>query len=313
MPRASVIIPTHNRSHLLTGAIESAQRAGSDVEIIVVDDASTDDTAAVCRTLDGIRYIHLERNQGVAAARNVGIIASTAPYIAFLDDDDRRLPGSLDLQSEALAADPEAAFVCGSVLYADQNGELTGTMASPPEGLGEDVFWKLLEWDFFILPVAALIRKACLYRVGLPHSHLSHIEDWDIFVRLAELFPVVVMNHPAGIYRLPTPFSEQTSSNQAPDFLRAVRRQQQLFLLPRVAAAPVGRRKGARRRTLNRFADILFCQAAMRLPEGAYRFAGENFLTGLRLSPRRAVRPYIYQQLWRSLQARRTGGRMASV
>ena len=313
MPRVSVIIPTHNRSQLLTGAIESARRAGSDVEIIVVDDASTDSTAAVCQTLSGIRYIRLERNQGVAAARNVGIIASTAEYIAFLDDDDQRLPGSLDLQSEVLVANPEAGFVCGSVLYANQSGELTGTIVSPPEGLGGDVFWKLLEWDFFVLPVAVLIRKACLYRVGLINSHLSHIDDWDLFVRLAELFQVGVISHPVGIYRLPTPFSAQTTSNLAPDFIRALRRQRQLFRLPRVATAPVSKRKEVRRRTLNRFADILFCQAATRLPEGAYRFACENFLTGLRLSPQRAVRPYIYKELWQSFSAQRKRGKMTGV
>src|SRR3977135_2846307 len=107
MPRASIIIPTYNRPQLLRRAVESARTAGSDVEIIVVDDASVDDTALVCRDLTGINYIRLDRNQGVAGARNVGILASSSQYIAFLDDDDLRLPGSLDLQIEMLAADPE--------------------------------------------------------------------------------------------------------------------------------------------------------------------------------------------------------------
>ena len=95
MSRVTVIIPTHNRPHLLPRAVESARAAGSDVEIIVVDDASTDQTATVCRNLEGIRHIRLERNQGVAGARNVGIFESSGKYVAFLDDDDLRLPGSL--------------------------------------------------------------------------------------------------------------------------------------------------------------------------------------------------------------------------
>src|SRR5687768_1777372 len=126
MPRISVIIPTHNRPSLLPRAVESARRAGSDVEIVVVDDASTDETAEVCASLEGIRYVRLERNQGVAGARNVGVLASTADFVAFLDDDDLRLPGSLDLQLKTLLDDPAVGFVCGPVLCADQGGGLTG-------------------------------------------------------------------------------------------------------------------------------------------------------------------------------------------
>src|SRR5258708_2921989 len=93
MPDVSVIIPTHNRPHILPRAVESARNAGRNVELIVVDDASTDDTAKICRALQGIKYIRLEQNQGVAGARNVGLLASSSEYIAFLDDDDLRLPG----------------------------------------------------------------------------------------------------------------------------------------------------------------------------------------------------------------------------
>src|SRR5882724_11167373 len=102
MPQASVIIATHNRPHLLPRAIESAFSAGTDVEVVVVDDASTDRTAEVCRSLPSIRYVRADRNQRVAGARNLGIMASTGEYLTFLDDDDLRLPGSLDRQIRAL-------------------------------------------------------------------------------------------------------------------------------------------------------------------------------------------------------------------
>ena len=113
MPDVSIIIPTHNRPHLLPRAVESAQRAGRDVEVILVDDASTDATAKVARSLHGIKYIRLEHNEGVAGARNLGILASRADYIAFLDDDDLRLPGSLDAQVEALKENPERGLPAG--------------------------------------------------------------------------------------------------------------------------------------------------------------------------------------------------------
>ena len=114
MATVSVIIPTHARPDLLPRAVDSARQAGTDVEIIVVDDASTDETARVCQGLENIKYVRVERNQGVAGARNLGIFVSTSDYIAFLDDDDLRLPGSLDHQLAALKANPEAGFVCGA-------------------------------------------------------------------------------------------------------------------------------------------------------------------------------------------------------
>ena len=87
MARASIIIPTFDRPHLLSRAVESARAAAEDVEIIVIDDASVDETSSLCRELTGIKYIRLEHNQGVAGARNVGILASTSEYVAFLDDE----------------------------------------------------------------------------------------------------------------------------------------------------------------------------------------------------------------------------------
>ena len=100
MPKISVIIATHNRPHLLPIAISSARTAARDVEIVVVDDASSDDTAAVCKSISEITYVRVDRNQAVAGARNIGLIASSGKYITFLDDDDLRLPNSLDRQIE---------------------------------------------------------------------------------------------------------------------------------------------------------------------------------------------------------------------
>src|SRR5262249_15831483 len=119
LPRVSVIIATHCRPNLLPRAIESARRSGSDVEVIVVDDASTDATADICRGLSGIRYVRLDRNQRCAGARNVGIVASSSDYITFLDDDDLRLSGSLESQVDRLESAPEAGLIYGQVLLGD--------------------------------------------------------------------------------------------------------------------------------------------------------------------------------------------------
>src|ERR1700674_785062 len=195
MPKVSLIIPTHDRPQLLPRAVESARAAGTDVEIIVIDDASTDETAAVCRNLNNIKYVRVERNQGVAGARNIGIFLSTARYVAFLDDDDLRLSGSLDIQSAALEANPEAGFVCGAMIMADQDYQRTGEIVCPRHS-GGDAFWELLELEFPVMPLCTLIRKECFLRVGLLNRHLNGIDDWDIFTRIAELYPVLVIETP---------------------------------------------------------------------------------------------------------------------
>jgi glycosyltransferase involved in cell wall biosynthesis len=296
MPSVSVVIPTYSRPSLLPRAVESARASGKDVEIIVVDDGSADDTAKVCSRLNGIRYIRLDRNQGVAGARNIGILASSGDFIAFLDDDDLRLPGSLDLQLEALQADPSAGFVCGAMLLADQDYNPTGEISAPKHPSG-DVFWELLELDFPVMPLCVLIRKSCFFKVGLLNTHLYGIDDWDILVRIAELYPAIVLDQPIGLYRKPTPSSGQGSSAQHAQLCRAAKQQSQLFRLPRVKAAPIEKRREVRRRTLNRIADTLLWSAVGELRRGELRAAYANILSAVRLSPLRIARPAAYRKL----------------
>jgi glycosyltransferase involved in cell wall biosynthesis len=303
--RVSVIIPTHSRPRRLPRAVESARAASSaNPEIIVVDDASTDETAEVCRRLEGVRYVRLERNQGVAGARNVGLLASTCEYIAFLDDDDVRLPGSLDRQVAALEANPEAGFCCGPVLFADEEGRPTGELCAPHAARADEVFWLLLQLDYFTQPVAVVARKAAILRAGLLKPRVNGLDDWDLWVRLAELFPVVAVEEPVGVYRRPTPGSGQGSANFARDAPRILRHQRELLRLPRAAAATPAARRRMRRETARRLADVLFQRAAIWGPRGHYRFALKHLLTGLWLAPARALRPFVWRELYDSLRGR---------
>jgi glycosyltransferase involved in cell wall biosynthesis len=300
MPKVSLIIPTHDRPHLLPRAVESARAAGTDVEIIVIDDASTDETAEVCRSLNNIKYVRVERNQGVAGARNIGIFRSTTRYVAFLDDDDRRLPGSLDIQVEALEANPEAGFVCGAMIMADQDYQPTGEVVRPRHP-GGDAFWELLELEFPVMPLCTLIRKECFLRVGLLNRHLNGIDDWDIFTRIAELYPVLVIETPVGIYRQPTPFSGQGSSARAAQLSQAARHQLKLLRLPRATSAPFSQRRAARKRMINRIAENLLWKAAHYLPDGKFAPAYANISVALKLDPLSAVRPGAYKKLVKNL------------
>ncbi len=302
-PRVSIIIPTHNRPHRLPRAVKSALASGACVEVIVVDDASVDETAEVCSQLEGIKYIRLERRQGVAGARNVGITASTGEYISFLDDDDLRLPGSLDYQLAQLESEPRAGFVCGPVLMADQSGELTGESEGQPPIRNSDAFWELLSFSFPALPSSILVRRECFFRVGLFNTQLSGIDDWDMCVRIAELFPVLSVSRPVSIYRKPTPSSRQGSSDLAKHYARVAHHQLNLLRLPRSLAAPAHQRRRARRTALNRISDQLIYTALALLREGAYAYAAHNTLTGFRLNPLWPFRPKVYKflpaRLWR--------------
>ena len=303
MPRVSVIIPTFDRPHLLPRAVESALRAGTDVEVIVVDDASTDATASVCANLQGIKYVRLDRNQGVAGARNVGILESTADFIAFLDDDDLRLPGSLDHQLSLFESLPEAGFVGGGVLLGNQECIPTKETALVRAERG-DLFWKILELNVHLIPSSVVVQKSCFQEVGLFNRRLAGIDDWDMWVRIAEQRPVLIDPTPVCIYRRPTPSSGQGSSSLAKHMRKACNHQPKLLSLPRAQAANASQRRHVRKITKRRIADTLSWRASEELPDGALRFAAANVLTALSLSPAWAIRPTHLRVFWRNLKTK---------
>jgi glycosyltransferase involved in cell wall biosynthesis len=307
MPRVSIIIATYNRPHLLPRAVESARSAGRDVEIVVVDDASTGETSEVCRALSGISYVRVERNQRLGGARNVGILASGGEFITFLDDDDVRLPGSLDVQSEALASTPDAGFVYGQAILGDQDCAPTGYIYPSPCPQG-DIFWELLERNFIACP-SAVFRRSCLYRIGLPGATIPGIEDWDLWVRLAELYPVIAVEQPVAIYRRATPDSGQFTSNAA-EVVRLITRthRRRWLTLPRALNASAAERQRARRRFSRNMANHLIWEAGRSLKHGHFIAAQKNLRTALSLHPlgfaHRVTRPSNF----RFLMARLAGG-----
>jgi hypothetical protein len=306
MPTISLIIASHSRPHLLTRAIESAQAAGKDVEVVVVDDASTDETAAVCRNLSGISYVRIERNQKVAGARNVGILNSSGDYITFLDDDDVRLAGSLDLQAEALASAPEAGLIYGQTLIADQRGQMTENFYPRhcPQG---DVFWELLVQNF--IPCGtALFRRSCLFRTGLLDETVPGIDDWDLWIRIASLYPVVALEKPLLIWRKPTPLSGQGTS-RADEMVSMSTRyaRQKWFKLPRATQASEKCRREARRLFSKNMARHLTFETARAAMSGHFLRAQKNALAALRLHPWASARVMVSSSTLRFLLASAKG------
>jgi len=235
MPRASVIITTNNRPALLPRAIESARASGRAIEIVVVDDASSDETANTCRTIPGIKYVRADRNLGVAGARNIGLVASSGEFLTFLDDDDLRVSGSLDSQIQILDRTPEAMMIYGQAIPEDASGERR--QPYPRECPQGDIFWELLIRNF--IPSGSVVfRRACISQIGLLDDSIPGIDDWDLWIRIAEIFPVAAIETPVLVWRQSTAISAQGSSDTLDLIERGRRRfRREWVRLPRVAAA----------------------------------------------------------------------------
>lgn len=300
MGMVSVIIPTCNRADFLPGAIESAKQAGSHLEIIVVDDGSTDETPEVCRQLSGIRYIRLPHNVGLAEARNAGILASTAEIVAFLDDDDLRLPGSLGAQVRALEASPTAAFCYGQVLIADPLRRLPTGEILPEHCPAGDIFWELLEQNFIPVPSVVARRNALIE--SQMFNDKQGIEDWELWLRLTESHPVVAVQEPVALYRKSNGSSGQLSSNFSTmyRYMRLV--QEAALKLPRAAAASRSQRRRARRGFVTRLYRPLFCQVMVALAAGDRETARAFTREAVRLRPLRGRADVAFLKMLRSLR-----------
>jgi GT2 family glycosyltransferase len=282
MPRVSVVITTYNRAQLLQRAIESARRAGPDLEVIVVDDCSSDETPEVCATLRDIRYVRLNANGGLANARNGGIAECSSEFVTFLDDDDLRLPNSLDKQLQALTANHRAAFCYGQALIGDAQRQLpTGEIypSACPQG---DIFWDLLEDNFIPVP-SVLARKSSLLKQGGFNTDLKLIEDWDMWLRLSERFAVVAVEEPVAIHRKAISESNQMCSNSAELCRQALRVQEQALKLPRAQAASREKRRDVRRKFRDRVYKILMTEATKSIHKGDTKSAGVNLLNAFRV------------------------------
>ena len=228
--------------------------------MVVVDDASSDETAEVCKGFPGINYVRVEHNQRVAGARNIGVVASRGEYLSFLDDDDTRLADSLDAQIEALEHEPQAGLIYGRAILGHQDGT-PGTRSYPPDCPSGDVFWRLLSRNF--IPCgSAVFRRSCLARVGLLDESIPGLDDWDLWVRIAETYPVLSAETPIIIWRRSTPVSGQGTSNAAGLVSMSVQKFRNSWMnLPRATTAARAIRKTVWREFSENMAEHLIWES----------------------------------------------------
>ncbi len=190
----SVIVPSFNRAHTLPRAIDSvlSQTRPAD-EIIIVDDGSDDGTAELLhRHYPRVRLLQ-QRNQGVSAARNRGIEAATGEWIALLDSDDAWLPGKLEAQLQALEAEP-AVRLCHTEEIWIRNGTRVNQKHRHAKS-GGWIFRDCLPLCV-ISPSATLLHRSLLAEIGGFDEDLPACEDYDLWLRICSVEPVVFVETP---------------------------------------------------------------------------------------------------------------------
>ncbi|MCX6043828.1 MAG: glycosyltransferase [Chloroflexi bacterium] len=189
-PLVSIVIPNFNHARYLGAAISSVlTQSYPNIEIIVVDDGSTDESRAVAaRYGNRIRYIWQE-NRGLSAARNTGIRAASGEYIGLLDADDLYEPHCLATMMAILQANPEADGLYCGYQFVDQQNQLLPQIEArliPTDQLYDT----LLDGNFFV-PESVLVHQRCYASAGAFDETLRACEDWDMWLRITRQHVII--------------------------------------------------------------------------------------------------------------------------
>lgn len=193
----SVIIPTYNRGGVITRALRSVlNQSYRNLEVIIVDDGSTDDTETIVRSFGDPRvlYIRHEVRQGAAIARNTGIRASSSEFIAFQDSDDEWLCQKLEKQMAIFQrAGREVGLVYSGFLRFEDNH----ASYFPPKSIKKsgNILEALLNGNF-ITTQSVVIRRECFDKAGLFDDRLPRLQDWDLFIRIAKHYEFICVDEP---------------------------------------------------------------------------------------------------------------------
>jgi len=195
----SVIIPTYNRASFLKEALDSVLlQKHVEMEVIVVDDGSTDNTSAIVEACGRPVAYCQQSNAGVSAARNAGIKMARGEWLAFLDSDDLWLPGKLECQLDFLSRHP-AVKICQTEEVWIRNGHRQNPKKYHKKPSGY-CFPALLE-RCLVSPSAVMIHRSLFDEVGLFDETLPACEDYDLWLRIGSRRPMGLVERPLVIKR----------------------------------------------------------------------------------------------------------------
>lgn len=234
----SVVIPAYNAEAHLAECLASvrSQAGGAELEIVVVDDGSTDGTSTVAASHADVVLVRLATNSGPSVARNTGVEASSGRYVAFLDADDLWPRGSLAARLEVLQRRPEAGLVFGDCRQFDAGGEWRRTLfesghwGATAWGRGgevPDAYCQLLA-DNFITTGSVVVRREVLGAVGGFAEDLRLVEDLDLWLRIAHRQPIAWCDEVCLLRRRHAANTSADPASMSLAYLEVLRRQRAL-------------------------------------------------------------------------------------
>jgi glycosyltransferase involved in cell wall biosynthesis len=200
IPKVSIVIPAYNSMKYLPDTLSSVwHQTFTDFEVLVVNDGSSDNIREWASQVKDSRFkLISQANQGVSAARNAGILASKAEYIAFLDADDLWTPTKLETHVLCLDKNPEVGLVCSWTAMMNAQGQPTGRFMKPvADG---SIYSKILVKNVVECP-SVLVRRTCFNKVGLYNINIRYNEDWEMWIRIAARYQFSVIKEPLVYYR----------------------------------------------------------------------------------------------------------------
>ena len=286
-PKVSVIISTHNRADMLPRAVNSVlNQVYDDFEIIIVDDASSDDTQAVIAGLydPRIRSLRHDTNRGHSASINTGISHAKGEYIAFLDDDDEWLPNKLERQVAVFqSSPPEVALVYGWMdRIEDSTGRLIPSYRNTFEG---NIFEHSLALNIPGPTIVLLMRASVAREVGGFDRGLTRFDDTDFICRVTQRYKIAVL--PEVVAKAHFDHEHEQMGHDSPENLTAAanflrmhmeRFATELDSRPRTLATLLRRLAGVEMMRGNRRAALSALASAYKLdPVGVCRAILKNF------------------------------------
>jgi teichuronic acid biosynthesis glycosyltransferase TuaG len=279
MTAVNVVIPAYNASRWIAETIESVLAQDfHDFEVVVVDDGSIDDTAAVVARFKQVQYI-LKSNGGEGSARNTGIRATSGEYVACVDADDLWLPDKLRVQTELLRETGLAWAYSDGYAFDSSSGHTLYTFSEVRQHFSGDILRPLLLEDFIPCPTP-VIKRSVFEAVGyFDESRLLRMRaDWDMWLRIAARYPIGYVGRPLVRYRI----HSGSGSNSEPP---SVAFESHLAVIERAVSREPERLAPLRKRAMARQ-----CIAAGRiwLGQGDLTMARAMFAQSIRLFPRYA-------------------------
>jgi glycosyltransferase involved in cell wall biosynthesis len=282
-PLVSVIVPAHDAGSTIVDTLESVRRQTvTDLEVIVVDDGSTDDTVArVARVTDPRIALATFPWAGSSIARNRGMARARGAYLSFLDADDLWTPDKLELQLEALRRRADAGVAYSWTREIDPAGQPLGR--HPPVRHEGDVYAPMLLGFFLGCGSNALLRRAVIETVGEFDPGLQGAEDWEYFLRAAARWPFAVVPRYQILYR--------QSPRSLSSHVEAMR-EQSLRVVERAFASAPSHLQGLKPGTLTNVHRYL-ARTALTREAGAESVerARQSLAEALRLDPRLLLNP----------------------